>query len=155
MYFKDVYLYIYSMSKNKEIAEDITADTFMKAMVKIKSFKGEGDIRVWLCQIAKNDYFNYLKRNKRLDEINKIEKHLASQKPQQSIHNIIENKELCGKLHKVLHTMNEPYKEVFTLRTFGELGFKEIGELFGKTENWACVTYHRSKDMIRRELAEE
>ena len=55
-------------------------------------------------------------------------------------------------IHKVLHNLKEPYKEVFSLLTFGELSFKQIGEVFGKSENWACVTYHRARKKIREEM---
>ncbi len=63
-YFKDVYLYIKSMSKNEDTAEEITAETFFKAMQSLDSFKGTCNIRIWLCQIAKNCYFTYLRKNK-------------------------------------------------------------------------------------------
>jgi len=65
-YFKHVYLYIYSLSGNKHIAEDITSETFMKAISSIDSFKGDCDIRVWLCKIARNTYYSYLRKNKKL-----------------------------------------------------------------------------------------
>ncbi|NLL92439.1 MAG: RNA polymerase sigma factor, partial [Ruminococcaceae bacterium] len=61
-YFKDVYYYALSLAKNREIAEDITSETFFKAMNSLSSFKGKSDIRVWLCSIAKNSYFRYLRR---------------------------------------------------------------------------------------------
>lgn len=58
-------------------------------------------------------------------------------------------------VHKILHSLREPYKEIFSLRIFGELSFREIGEVFGKSEHWACVTYHRAKAMIRERAKEE
>lgn len=65
MYFKDVYLYILRLSGNEHIAEEITSETFFKALQSIDKFKGECDIRVWLCQIAKNSYYTYLNKNKK------------------------------------------------------------------------------------------
>lgn len=65
-YFKDVYLFVYSLSKNQHVAEDITSETFLKAMRTLDSFKGESDIKVWLFQIAKNTYYSYLRKNKRV-----------------------------------------------------------------------------------------
>lgn len=147
-YFKDVYLYVKSLSGDVHVAEDITSETFLKAIKSINSFKGDCDIRVWLCQIAKNTYFSYLRKNKALvftdveeEEKDKIdvEKRLCS-------------KEESLRIHEILHNLNEPYKEVFTLRVFAELSFKEIGKIFGKTENWACVTYHRARKKIQEEL---
>lgn len=65
-YFKDVFLYVYSLSGDKHIAEDITSETFMKALTSLDSFRGDSDIRVWLCQIAKNSYYSYLRKKKAL-----------------------------------------------------------------------------------------
>jgi len=48
--------------------------------------------------------------------------------------------------------MKEPYKEVFSLRIFGELSFREIANIFNKSEHWACVTYHRAKEMIKKDV---
>jgi len=62
------------------------------------------------------------------------------------------NKESYFEIHKILHTLEEPYKEVFSLRVFGELPFRQIGELFGKTESWARVTYHRARMKIKEDL---
>lgn len=56
------------------------------------------------------------------------------------------------KIHEILHNISEPYKEVFSLRVFGELNFRQIGSLFGKTDNWACVTFHRARNKIREEM---
>lgn len=147
-YFKHVYLYIYSLSGNKHIAEDITSETFMKAISSIDSFKGDCDIRVWLCKIARNTYYSYLRKNKKLVSMDFIPV------PEKDID--IE-KEICileesKKIQKVLLNLNEPYREVFILRVFGELSFKQIASIFGKTENWACVTYHRAKNKIKERL---
>ena len=65
-YFRDVYLYILGLSGNEHIAEEITEETFFKALKALDSFRGECDIRVWLCQIAKNEYYFFLRKNKRL-----------------------------------------------------------------------------------------
>ena len=68
---------------------------------------------------------------------------------------MIEDKEVALRIHKILHDLKEPYKEIFSLRIFGELSFKEIAELFHKSEHWACVTYHRAKEMIQSEIEDE
>ena len=149
-YFRDVYLYAYALSKDKHLSEDITSETFTKAMSKLRTFRGDCDIRVWLCQIAKNCYFTHLKKQQRLvgDEA------LEGLAEEQSMAQLLEDKELAFQLHQLLHEMKEPYKEVFSLRVFGELSFKQIGALFGKSEHWACVTYHRGKTTIRQKLEE-
>ncbi len=147
-YFKDVYLYIYSLSGNKHIAEDVTSETFMKAIKSIDSFKGNCDIRVWLCQIAKNTYYSYLRKNKGLVSMNSI----PEQEDNLDIEKRISMSEESMRIHQILHNLEEPYKEVFTLRVFGELSFKQIASLFGKSDNWACVTFHRAKNKIKERL---
>lgn len=144
-YFTDVYLYIKSLSHDDNIAEEITSETFFKALKSLDSFKGNCDVRVWLCQIAKNTYYTYLKKQGRTLPLEEFSEHSYNECVEANFiqHNTSES------IHKYLHQLNEPYKEVFTLRVFAELSFKQIGDLFGKTENWACVTYHRAKAKIK------
>ena len=149
LYFKDIYLFVKALSKDEHIAEEITQETFFKAMKSIDSFKGECDIRVWLCQIAKNTYYSYCKKNNRIISEEEPERTDTEQK---SIESQLIDKEDAVAIHKILHKLEEPYKEVFHLRTFGELSFKEIGEVFEKTESWSRVTYHRAKMKIIEQL---
>ena len=149
LYFKDIYLFVKALSKDEHIAEEITQETFFKAMKSIDSFKGECDIRVWLCQIAKNTYYSYCKKNNRIISEEEPERTDTEQK---SIESQLIDKEDAVAIHKILHKLEEPYKEVFHLRTFGELSFKEIGEVFEKTESWSRVTNHRAKMKIIEQL---
>lgn len=146
-YFHDVYLYIRSLSKDEQIAEDITSETFIKAIQSINRFNGTCDIRVWLCQIAKNCYFSYLRKNKKLVFFDQLQ-----EEDSLNIERVIQSKEASMKIHQFIHDLDEPYKEVFSLRIFGELSFKQIGLLFNKSENWACVTYHRARKKIKKEM---
>jgi len=147
-YFKDVFLYIKGLSQDQHIAEDITSETFLKAINSIGGFQGNCDIRVWLCQIAKNCYFSYLRKHRKQVNWEIVPEQVADV----DIEVAMDKAETSLQIHQVLHNLKEPYKEVFTLRTFGELGFKQIGDLFGKSENWACVTYHRARKKIRNEM---
>lgn len=149
-YFKDVYLFVYSLSKNQHIAEDITSETFLKVMHSLDSFKGESDLKVWLFQIAKNTYYSYLRKNKRVVPRESFLKETADINIEKEI---LDKSELM-RIHKILHNLPEPYKEVFTLRLFGELSYKEIGEVFGKTDNWACVTFYRAKKKMNEKMRE-
>ncbi len=144
-YFRDVFFYIKKISGNEQVAEDITSETFLKAMDAIDGFRGSCNIRVWLCQIAKNCYCSYLRKNGRL----RTAELLPDIKDTTDIEALIISSEEMMKINQVLHELNEPYKEVFSLRVFGELSFKQIGTLFNKSENWACVTYHRSRKKIQ------
>lgn len=152
-YFKSVYLYAIQLSGNKHIAEEITSDAFYKAINSIDKFRGDCDMRIWLCQIAKNTYYSYLKKNKKvlsMEETN-LRDSPSTDKP---IDVLISNREEAQVIRKVLHDMPDPYKEVFMWRVFGELSFKEIGNLYDKTDNWACVTYHRARKIIQSRLEE-
>ena len=152
-YFKSVYLYVMQVSGNEHIAEEITSETFFKAINSIDSFRGDCDMRVWLCQIAKNTYFSYLKKNKKVLSIDESDLQNVAD-PDAGIDVQIGEQEEARLIRKILHDMSDPYKEVFMWRVFGELSFKEIADLYGKTDNWACVTYHRARKMIQNRLEE-
>jgi len=154
LYFKDVYRFIYSLCRDTAIAEEITQETFVKALKSIDSFQGKCKLNVWLCQIAKNTYYTYQRKQARMSNVN-TEHSIASNVEQgSSLDEYLITKEDALRVHRALHHMKEPYKEVFTLRVFGELSFAEISGLFGKTESWARVTFYRAKQSIQQQLKE-
>ena len=146
-YFNDVFRYIRRLSGDEKIAEEVTGETFFKAIQAIDKFKGECDLRIWLCQIAKNTYYTYLKKSKRLRSIDEMDVSDGESLEERLIWN-----EEAKQIKQALHTLPDPYKEVFTWRVYAELSFKEIGQIFHKTENWACVTYHRARKKIIEQL---
>ena len=148
LYFRDVYRYALSLCRNESVAEEITQETFYKALAKLDSFDGKCKVSVWLCQIAKNTYISMCRKDRHLHP--SADTDLLPEDG--SIEERLFDRETAFAIHKVLHTLEEPYKEVFSLRTFGELTFKQIAELFGKTEVWARVTYHRARLKIKEEL---
>lgn len=151
-YFHDVYLYIKSLSHDDETAQEITQETFFKAMKSLDSFKGECSIKSWLCQIAKNLFYNHCKKQKRFTD-----EEIPADIPdtQISFEEKVSDASQALEIHRILHKMEEPYKEVFSLRIFSELSFKQIADIFGKTESWARVTFHRAKVKIIDELEEK
>ena len=149
-YFKDVFLYVYSLSGDKHIAEDITSETFMKALTSLDSFRGDSDIRVWLCQIAKNSYYSYLRKKKSFVDLESLPESASEDNVEQEI----TTSQASMKVHEIIQNLKEPYKKVFTLRVFGELSFKQIGKLYAKSDNWACVTYHRAREKIKARLGD-
>ncbi len=150
-YINDVFLFLKKLSKDESIAEEITSETFFKAMRSIETFRGETDIRVWLCQIAKNCYFSHLKKQQKIIDIDEVE--FTDSKS--TIEEQILNQSDAMQIHRLLHDLAEPYKEVFMLRVFGELSFKQIADIFQKTDNWACVTYHRARNKILSQMEVE
>lgn len=145
-YFKDVFLYLRSLSNSESVAEEITQETFAKTLKALDRFDGRGDIKAWLFTIAKNTYFTYCKRQKIFVE-NEIVDNIAA--PQFDFTSCIENEEIAFRIHQFLHHMKEPYKEVFSLRVFGELSFEKIALLFKKSPSWARVVFYRAKVQIK------
>lgn len=152
-YFRDVLLYIRRLSNDEHIAEEIASETFFKAMRDIEKFRGECHIRVWLCQIAKNCYYSYLKKNNKTDIASDTELSDIPDSGEPLEEKLVRNDE-ARQIQKILHEIQEPYREVFMWRVFAELNFKDIGQIFHKSENWACVTYHRARGMIKKRLEE-
>ena len=150
-YFKSVYRYIWKLSGDEHIAEEITSETFLKVMKSIGDFRGDCDMRVWISQIAKNTYYSYLKKNQRTANVDETELR-SLEDPKAFIEEQIVIQDETQQIREILHTMSDPYKEVFMWRVFGELSFKEIGALYSKTDNWACVTYHRARKMIQDKI---
>lgn len=150
-HFDGVYKYVFSLCRNETIAEEITQEAFYRAMEHIDKFEGKCKLYVWLCQIAKNTFLTYAKKQKRYVSETDID---LSQQIEPSFESEILDKETLWKLHKLLHGLSEPYKEVFSLRVFGELPFSQIGELFGKSDSWARLIFYRAKKELRRDLNE-
>lgn len=139
-----VYRYALGLTRDVHAAEELTQETFFKALQAIDGFRGECGLKTWLCGIAKNKFISQQRQKKPepLEELPEIEA------PGESPESAALRRDESMRLHRLLHELPEPYKEVFSLRVFGQLGFREIGQLFGKTENWACVTFHRAKAKI-------
>lgn len=147
-YYMQVYSYAVTLTKNPEQAEEITQNTFFKAITSKADFKGKANELTWLCSIAKNLYYDELRRNQRIAG-------LEDSLPISSgvdIEQAVSDSDMAFRIHLVLHRLDEPYKEVFQLRVFGELSFSQIAAIFGKTESWARVTYHRAKLKIQERM---
>ena len=153
-YFPDVYLYILRLSGDEHTAEEITSDTFFRAMRSIDSFRGDCDVRVWLCQIAKNCYFSYQKKRKQTTHVDETQWQTFPD-PDPTVAECAVQRDEAKRIQAILHRVDEPYKEVFMWRVYAQLSFAQIGGIFGKTENWACVTYHRARKKILDALEEE
>lgn len=118
VYFDDVYRYLLSLSGSESTAEELTSETFFRAMDALAPLED--------CRITEESHEEEL-----------------------------EDHSEAARIQELLHALREPYKEVFMWRVYGEKSFRDIGALFGKTENWACVTYHRAKRMIREGLEDD
>jgi len=145
-----VFSYVMTLAKDRNDAEEITQETFFRAISTDKSFKGESECFTWLCAIAKNIFIDEKRRNARFDD------ELGEELPDtdKGLEEKLADRATSLRIHSILHNLDEPYKEVFQLRIFGELSFAEIGSIFGKTETWARVTYHRARVKIKERMDE-
>ena len=150
-YFTDVYRYALSLCKDPALADDLTSECFLKAMRAIGSFRGECELRVWLCQILKRLYLDHMRRDGREVPGDTLPEYGESPDPAE----VFTRKDQAMRAHHALHRLSEPYREVFSLRVLGGLSFDAIGELFSKNRNWACVTYHRARQKLRGIIEEE
>ena len=147
-YFRDVYKYLLVLCRNQWVAEEITQETFFKVLEKLDQFDGRSSLYSWLCQIAKHTYFDHCRREKRKCR----EEELEATWTQDNLEERLLDQESLQEIYQGIHALEEPYKEVFLLRLFGELSFAQIAALFHKTESWARVTYYRAKGKIKEGL---
>lgn len=145
-YYPDIYRYSFSLAKNEKEAEELTQDTSVKALKSIDSYDGSKDLRAWLFTIAKNSFISKYRKSRHESEFELVSEEIRDTR--KDFLEIITDKEASMQIHRFIHDLTEPYKEVFSLRIFGELSFSEIGDIFGKSDSWARVTFFRAKKMI-------
>ena len=144
-----VFSYAMTLSGNRTLAEEITQETFFRAFTK-SGFRKESDEATWLCAIAKNYYFDERRRQSRTGPMPE-----EIQDSGKGIEQAAVDRDSSFRIHLALHSLEEPYREIFELRVFGELSFREIGEIFSKTENWARVTYHRARLKLQERMEKQ
>jgi RNA polymerase sigma factor (sigma-70 family) len=165
-YYLRIYAYALTSLRNETDAEEIAQQTFYRAMKTKSGFRAGGSEFSWLCSIAKNLMTDLYRRRKK--EVLKPEETEAGSDPDlsgQSKEILTENlsvdsgpethaveQEDAFRIHIALHALKEPYREVFELRVFGELSYRQISEIFGRTENWARVTYYRARVLLRERM---
>jgi RNA polymerase sigma-70 factor (ECF subfamily) len=140
-----VYKFLLAQCQNADLAEDLTQETFYQAIRSIDRFDGSCKISVWLCQIAKHLWYQHLRKQNR--EVPLAE---DADLPIPSAEEGLLEQEGRLELLKQIHALPEQQKEVVYLRAFGNLSFREIGDVLGKTENWARVTFYRGKEQLRK-----
>ncbi len=149
-FYMQVFSYVMTLTSNRDDAMEITQETFYRAISTSQKFRGESESFTWLCAIAKNLFIDETRRRSKFEDAEPEEK----QDTKKSVEESVVDADTSIRIHRILHSMEEPYKEVFNLRVFGELSFKEIGSIFGKAETWARVTFHRAKIMIKERMDE-
>ena len=141
LYFRDVYLFLQGLTRSETLAEELTQETFFKALDGLKNFDGKQDVRAWLFTVARNCWYDRCRKAKHTAPLEAAETQAADTP---DIAQLLVDKDAAFTVHQCLHTLEEPYKEVFSLRVFGELSFEDIGAIFGHNAAWARVTYYRT-----------
>lgn len=156
-YYQTVLKYLLCITGgNYDLAEELTQETFYRAIRKAPGFRGECKMSTWLCQIAKFTFYQHMDKRKRHNEVSldamddsDIIAGMATESfPEQEF---LDNQRKIG-LYRAIHRLKSPYKEVLMLRITGDLSFKEIGEILDKSENWARVTFYRGKQSVAKEM---
>ena len=142
-----VYKFTLSLCRDASLAEELTQDAFVKALEHFEQFDRKCRLYVWLCQIAKNTYYSYLRKQKHLVSEAQVPLEWADSPEETAI-----DKETAARLYAFLDRLPEPYREVFSLRVFGGLSFSQIGSVYGKTDSWARLIFYRAKKRIKEDL---
>ncbi len=148
-YYMRVFSYAMTLAGDRSQAEEIAQETFFRAFSKKSAFRGESDEATWLCAIAKNCYLDEKRRQGRSEP---IPEELPDTR--KGVEQSVADRDSSFRIHVALHALEEPYREVFELRVFGELSFRDIGTIFSKTENWARVTYHRARLRLQERMGD-
>ncbi|MDK2808475.1 MAG: hypothetical protein PWP24_1210 [Clostridiales bacterium] len=138
VYYMKLYHYLFVLTHNSDLAEELTQKTFFKVLHK-NTYRGDSNEFTWLCAIAKNLYVDETREWKKKEPMSEEIPTLLN------LEHVVEDEDTMLRIHQILHVLEEPYKEVFQLRVFGELSFQKIGLIFAKSETWARVTYHRAR----------
>ena len=149
-YYMRVFSYVMTLTGNRSEAEEITHETFFRAISKSSEFRGESSEVTWLCAVAKNFFLDQKRRENRTEAMSEEDRPDTGK----SVEQTAVDRDSSFRIHMALHDLEEPYREVFELRIFGELSFREIGLIFSKTENWARVTYHRARLKLQERMKE-
>lgn len=134
---------------NQHLAEELMQETFTQALRHWDDFRGQSSISTWLCTIAKRLLYDTVRRREALplEEADAI--------AADDVTDALVRSDRLMAAHRLVHRLPEPMREVFTLRTFGDLSHAQIGSLFGKSDNWARVTYYRARQQLSQMAKEE
>ena len=146
-YFETVKKYLFCLTHNNDIAEELTQETFYKAVKNIHTFKDDCKISVWLCKIAKNTWLDSIKKNKNIKDM--ADNELFEIESLETTDEMVISNQGKLELYKKIQKLDEKTKDVIYLRITGDLNFKEIGDIFNKTENWARITFYRGKQKLK------
>ncbi len=150
-YAKQVYRFLLNLSGNPDVAEELTQETFVRAYLGLDSFRGDCRLYVWLCQIGKNLYYNYLKKERRHSTTNELVHILPDGR---NVEEEVLGARAAEELVQAVLKLPEPYQSVLVYRVFSQLSYQEIGRILLKSDTWVRVTYYRAKTKLQFMLKE-
>lgn len=142
---KIVFHFLCSLCHDEQLAEELTQETFLQAYKSLERYDGSCKVSTWLCQIAKHLYYQYLQRHNREIPVELEEQHMISSASAE--HQALTRIELLEVLRE-MQKLPDKMREVMYLRISGDLSFKEIGGIMGRSENWARVNFYRGKEIL-------
>lgn len=145
---KEVYRYLLSLSHNEDLAEELTQETFFRAMRTIGNYDGSCKLSVWLCQIGRHLWYQWLEKHSKWKQAELTDDVPGEESPEKTV--LLHMEKMA--LYQSIHSLPEPMREVVHMRLTGEFSFSEIGEILGKSENWARVTFYRAKKKMMEEM---
>ncbi len=146
--YRIVFGYLLSLCGDVHWAEDLTSETFLRAILKIGSYDGSVKASTWLCTIGRNLYLNEVKKRSR-----HVPMEGQWQGEEVTMEDIYIKKEAAGRVRQMIQALEEPKRRVVIMRQQG-VSFRDIGDALGKSENWARVTFYRAKEKILAGLEE-
>lgn len=148
---KTIYSFLFSLSHDEHLSEELTQETMFRAIMSYSTFRGDCKLSVWLCQIAKNLYYEWYNKNKKTIPLGETQ---ISCVDESDISIDLADRETAWQILQQMHTLDDPYREVFTLHALGDVPLKDISRLFKKSDSWARVIYYRAKNMIIAKMKE-
>ena len=143
-YFTQVYRYVLRLCGDEQMAQDVTADTFFRALTKLDSYREDASVSTWLCAIAKRTWLSKVRCERRMIPTDPL--------PDASVPDGLQVCAEAAEAREAIDRLPPAMRDVFLMRVDGGMAFRDIGKLLGHTENWACVTYHRARQRLRQEL---
>lgn len=145
-----IYRFLYSYTRDVDWSKELMQETFLRAVGSISRYDGSCKLSVWLCQIAKHVLYQELRKKKQM-ELVELTDYLPDDSAPNGEHSVLQ-KENKIELYQAVHHLPELEREVVLYRITGELSFREIGAILGKSENWSRTVFYRAKQKIKKEL---
>ncbi len=156
-YFPRIFAFLYKLTQQRDLAEELTQETFYQAFVSFYRFRGDSDVFTWLASIAKHTYYRYLRKNKH--QIDSISTELIAEfyagEDTERLEEAVERQLLLESTRKALRALPEKYRDVTILRVYADMSFAQIGKSLHISENSARVIFHRAKKLMLEAIQNE